>query len=129
MDLPITLYGLIGPFLVWPVELVVPYPFVVEEIYKYLVVVYLLKHQKTSLEGFKLVVTTGILFALSETALYIFKINMYGNSGLIFTRFILTSLLHSFTFVLIYLLSTKKKIKFLGLFGAMLIHFLYNVYI
>lgn len=123
MDPLVILYSLFGPFLVWPFEYLLPNPHIIEELFKYIVVKWTNGNLKSYIYG-------GIVFALSETVLYSININASGNINLILVRFILTSLLHSTTFVIIYYFSKKKGfLKLTGLVFAILIHFLYNRYI
>ncbi len=124
MDLTIVLFALIGPFLVWPVEYFLPYPFIVEELFKAILV--FLFPQKS----YKPILLSGIPFAITETALYSFNIINYGSIGLFFTRLFLTSTLHSVTFLTIYLFNKKdKRLIVIGLTISILIHYLYNRYI
>jgi hypothetical protein len=123
MDPQTVLFSVFGPFLVWPLEYLFPYPFIVEEIFKAIVVWF-------GPKNIKAYIVAGILFALSETILYVFNINASGNTQLMLIRFVTTSLLHSGTFALIYLSSrSNKKLIFLGLTASILIHYLYNIYI
>lgn len=111
------LYSLVGPFLVWPVEFLFPYPYIVEELFKVFVVWFGPKDYKVYLLG-------GFLFAFTETVFYTM------NTGFSLTRLFATSLLHSLTFLVIYWFASKNKgFIVVGLIFAMLIHFLYNLYI
>src|SRR3989344_3576571 len=102
MDPLVILYSLVGPFLVWPLEYFLPYPYVIEELFKVVVV-------KFTKSNFKSYILAGIAFALTETILYSFNINLFGRISLFFIRFIATSLLHSVTFLIIFKLSQKKN--------------------
>jgi hypothetical protein len=118
MDPVVTIYSLFGPFLVWPVEYLFPYPFVIEEIFKLIVV-------QITRGGVKSYALGGVMFALTETILYTINVNTIGSVGYMFIRFGLTSLLHGVTFVIIYYFA-RRKLAPIGLTGAMVIHFLYN---
>jgi len=122
MDPLVILYSLFGPFLVWPLEYFLPYPYVIEELFKVVVV-------KFTKSNFKSYILAGIAFALTETILYSFNINLFGRISLFFIRFIATSLLHSVTFLIIFKLSQKKNGLITGFLISALIHYLYNRYI
>lgn len=124
MDLNIVLYSLFGPFLVWPLEYFFSYPYIIEELFK-AVLIFLLPQK-----NWKVFVYSGIAFALTETVLYSININNYGSIGLMFTRFILTSVLHSFTFLIIYWFNRiDRRLIIVGFIVSVLIHYLYNLYI
>jgi RsiW-degrading membrane proteinase PrsW (M82 family) len=123
MDPLIILYSLFGPFLIWPVEYFLPYPYIIEELFKSVVV--LIGPRKASVYA-----VAGVLFALTETVLYTINVNIVGSIGLMAVRFITSSLLHSFTFLVIYwFVKRSRKLVAVGFITAALIHFLYNSYI
>lgn len=122
MDPFVILYSLFGPFLVWPIEYILPYPYIVEEFFKLLVV-------KFTNGNTKSYILAGVLFALTETVFYSFNINLFGNLSLFFVRFTATSLLHATTFLIIFKLSKKENGLILGFLVSVLIHYLYNRYI
>jgi len=123
------LTSLFGPFLLWPVEYFLPYPYVIEELFKTVVVV--TGSKKLSIKnGVLLYFFCAVTFSLSESVLYSVNIFLLGNPYLFFIRFAATGLLHSVTFILIYL--TFRKNKYFGAFGtiaSMAIHYYYNFYI
>lgn len=124
MDQFLVLYSLFGPFLVWPLEYYFPYPYVVEELFKSILVFCFTRKSTSSF------ILAGIAFALTETVFYSFNINALGNIGLLFTRFILTSILHSLTFLVIYWFTKiDRKLIIGGFILAVLIHYTYNKYI
>jgi len=113
------LYSLFGPFLIWPVEHFLPYPYIIEELFKALVVFFV--HERSA----KIFIMAGVVFALTET--YSLNINAFGHLSLIFVRLITSSILHSLTFLIIYWSSIKsKKLIPLGFALSVLIHFVYN---
>jgi len=129
MNLTATLIALFGPFIVWPFEILLPYPFIVEELFKFILVKSIIKETSNYTDGLKTTIVSGVLFTVSETVLYILKINAYGDIGLLLTRFLSTGLLHTVTFVIIFIASKKKYYWVVGLVAAMSIHFVYNFYI
>lgn len=120
------MFGAIGPFLIWPIEFFLPYPYIFEEIYK-AIFVYLLM----SLPGFKikikLAVIFALLFAISETVFYFFNILVEGEYQTAFLRLAMTAPMHILT-TLIILLSSLKDKRFIvgGILMAGIIHYLYN---
>lgn len=122
------LMALMAPFLVWPIEMVLPYPHIVEEIVKSILVYNLISipNKKTQLI---LGVTLGILFSLSESVLYLF--NFYNLTSIVplFQRLLLTSSLHVLTIIIMILTTFKnKKLLFLGVIFAVIIHYIYNLF-
>ncbi|CAN5351580.1 hypothetical protein BH10PAT1_BH10PAT1_1130 [soil metagenome] len=118
------LFALFGPFLVWPFEYFFTAPYLIEEIFKVIVVYFFRK------ESYKVFVLSGILFALTETIFYSINIDRSGNINLLVTRFVATALLHSTTFLIIGYFA-KRKNKFVIIIGGLagiLIHYLYNLY-
>lgn len=124
----IALYSLFAPFLLWPVEYLLPYPHVIEELAKTVIVFSVLKNKASPAAFYKTFIAAGVLFALSETVLYILNINSFGRVSLIFIRFFSTSILHSTTFVIIAAFGLKnKRLIWVGFVLSVLIHYLYNL--
>lgn len=122
----IPLIAAIAPFIIWPIELFLPYPYIIEEGVKALFVLFAFNLPKPA--QIKIVLASAIMFTLSETVLYIFNIALVGDFSTLITRFILTALLHSLT-ILIILISTFRYKWFMpaGVIIAMLIHYFYNL--
>lgn len=121
------LMALMAPFLVLIIETVFPYPHIVEELVKALLVwqVLTINNKKQQL---KLTVSLGILFALSETVLYLMNFFLLSSPTPLLSRLVLTSTLHAVT-MLVMLLSSfiNKRFFIVGLILAMLIHYSYNL--
>lgn len=116
--------SLITPFILWPIELVFPYPFIVEEIAKLLIVFPLAKNAKKHLLLYG--ISIGILFAMSESVIYSMNA-AYGSPNYIFLRLLTTSILHATTAVIILFSAKRGRILLgIGLVIAMVIHYLYN---
>jgi len=123
------LFALILPFILWPIEVFVPLPFIIEELGKAALVLMLLPilDKKTKVQ---LCVVIGVFFALSESVLYLFNSYFLGSLAYFAQRLFLTSILHSTTTLLILLPTFKsKKLLPAGLILAMLLHYFYNVLI
>lgn len=121
------LMALMAPFLVFPIEFYLPYPHVVEEIPKAILVYFLLEvsNKKQSL---KIAIILGVLFSVSETILYTFNFFMLTSLGPLIKRLILTSILHSLTIVVMLLIGMRnKKLLPFGLLLGIFIHYLYNL--
>lgn len=125
MVLLIPLLAAMIPFLAWPIEYFIGMPFLVEEIFKAVVVWFL---PKLSL-GQKVItiVICGILFAFSESIFYLFNIT---DSHQYLQRLALTVPLHVITWLVIVLSAHKnKKLVLVGLFLAIGVHYFYNLYV
>jgi uncharacterized membrane protein len=120
------LVAAIGPMLLWPIEIFLPYPFIVEEVFK-AILVYFILHSRNNKYQQALVISSAILFSLSESILYLFNIVLTGNSQIFLLRLGLTTTMHLSTFLIIYLLG-KVSIKLLplGILIGAIIHYLYN---
>lgn len=108
------LFAVAAPFLAWPVELLLPYPYLVEELLKAALVYWGRPRLHTAL-------LSGTLFAFSEAVFYLF------NSPLAFSRLAFTIPLHAGTFAL--LAFSRRRLFPLGLLTAILIHWVYNYYL
>lgn len=123
----IPLFAVIGPLLLWPIELFLQYPHIIEELFKFALVIAILKTVDKKISAVKLAVVVGVLFALTETVLYTFNIALVGQPQDLLLRFILTSVLHAGTCVLMLLLALYSRwLLFIGLFIAILLHFAFN---
>ena len=108
MILFLPLLAAIAPLLIWPIELLFPYPHLIEELVKTLLIVPLLDDLKKSAQV-KMIILLGFLFALSESVLYLFNISVMGNLKIFFSRLLITIPLHTITLFLIFLPTMKNK--------------------
>ncbi len=123
------LLALIAPFVVWPIELILPYPYIIEELAK-AILVFTLLNLPERLTKIKLAILIGILFAFSESVLYLFNIQLVGNIQTYFIRLLVTIPLHVVTTLIILLPALKnKKFIIVGVLFASLIHYFFNLYI
>jgi len=123
------LLALIAPFVVWPIELILPYPHVIEELAKAFLVYTLLDHPNR-LTKIKLAILIGVLFAFSESGFFLFNIQMVGNIQTYFVRLLVTIPLHVITTIIILLPALKnKKLIIVGVILASLVHYFFNYYI
>lgn len=125
----IPLFASVAPFLIWPIEFVFPYPFVVEELVKLLIVFFILKslNKKTMII---LAILAGIFFAFSESVLYISNIILVGTPWTFIERLIITTPLHVITILLILFSGMWRRIFLpLGVAAAMILHFFFNLFV
>jgi len=112
---------LFAPFPLLIVEQLLPFPFLIEEIFRYFVV-----KNTPEKNNWLYPIVFGILFSLSETMLYLVNFFKLGNFENLFLRIILTTSLHTGLFVLMYFFRSRKALSILFLVNAIIIHYLYN---
>ena len=120
------LLALIAPFLIWPLELLLPLPFLVEELVK-AAVIYIGWPSAPVRTKLLFAALTGLLFGFSESVLYLVNFLGWGNMAQYFLRLAVALPLHAFTSIIILLPGLKyRHLVILGLPPAILIHYLYN---
>jgi hypothetical protein len=124
--------GLALPILLWPIEFILPYPHIIEELAKYLSLLLLKKNQSKkdwskNKTNFKLALLFGLFFTLSESVLYMMNFFILWQIDLLPIRLLLTGLLH-ITTVLILFASLNKKViwQITALLIVICIHYIYN---
>ncbi|MGB9585843.1 MAG: PrsW family glutamic-type intramembrane protease, partial [Anaerolineales bacterium] len=122
----ICLVALILPLVLIPIEHIAPYPYIIEEIAKAILILAILK---TSRYKSQLTITlmATFLFAFSENIFYSTNFITDGILSSFWQRFLLTTSLHILTAVVI-LLPSQKKLKLIvpATILAMIIHYFYN---
>ena len=122
------LLGAILPFILWPIELVLPYPYLVEEIAKVIIVYLILNSTLKLKEKFQITFLSGLLFSISESVMYLFNISQVGSTETLFLRLALTIPLHVATMIIILIFGLKrKKMSILGILLTIPIHYFFNV--
>ena|SRR4030042_2083256 len=117
---------LIAPLLLIPIEKIFPYPHIIEEIFKAILVLFILKIPPKNFQ-IKLALFIGFLFAFSENFFYLPNFIESGNLGLFFQRFALASSLHILTILIILIPSQKRRyLIFPATIFAMVAHYFYN---
>lgn len=115
---------LVSPFLLWPLEILLPFPSLIEEFFKAICI--LLLH-KTSKPNYRQIFIFGLIFSLSETLFYLFNFSALGNASNFLPRIFLTTILHTSTFLIIYFGSRRSSLLFaFSLILSVLIHFFFN---
>lgn len=122
----IPLFAVIAPFIVWPIEVLLPYPYIIEEIAMTLLLLPVLSENRG--KQIKTAILIGLLFTFSEAVLYLFNIYLVGDIKTFFLRLIITAPLHVATPIII-LLPTfyKKNLIIVGFILAAVVHYLFNL--
>jgi RsiW-degrading membrane proteinase PrsW (M82 family) len=119
--------ALILPFIVWPLELFLPYPAVVEELAK-AACIFFLNRKMTPFNPLLTGVSVGLMFALSESVLYLFNIAAIGSIATLLVRLVLTIPMHAATSYVIALTVFKGRWRAVyGILGAIILHACYNL--
>jgi len=126
MLLLIPLFAVISPFALWPIELFLPYPYIIEELVMVLLVLPALETNR--IYQIKNAIIIGILFSISEGVLYMPNIFLVGDINTFFVRMLLTTSLHVLT-PLIIVVSTFIGKRFIvgGFILAAAIHYFFNL--
>lgn len=123
------LFASIMPFLLWPIELLLPFPYIIEEVAKSTLIFRLLK-LSNNFAKIKLTILIGVIFAVSETVLYLFNIYLVGDIKTFALRLIITVPLHVLTSLSILAPALlNRRLIVLGLIFAILLHYIFNLFI
>jgi len=118
-----------APMVLLVVETLFPYPYVFEELTKYILVSLLLKTGRGN-TIYYIVLFGGVLFAFSESMLYLTNIFVKGMYVFFPMRIVFTSILHSGSMVM--MCFGIKKGKYSGvlvLIISVILHYLYNFWV
>lgn len=114
------------PFVVWPLELLLPSPAVVEELAK-AATIFFFNRSVPRFNPLRTALVMGVMFALSESVMYMFNIISVGNLSTLFLRLLITIPLHTSTSLLIAKnIFASKKQACLGILGAIALHAVFN---
>ena len=129
-SLHILLLALFLPLGLIPIEKMFPYPHVIEELAKALLVLAIYQKEKQlDKKLFNLVLLSGLLFTISESIFYLINILNLGDLSMIPKRLLFTGILHCGTIVTMYLLGRKNNINFaVAVFLSIIAHYLYNLW-
>lgn len=130
LPLFIPLLASLSPFLLWPIERLLPYPYIAEELMKGFLVYLVLKSVTSRRNQVLYALAIGFLFAFSENILYSPGFIALEAPWTFIQRIALTTILHTIT-SLIMLCSAFKRPSWLiwGILMSMIIHYLYNTFI
>jgi len=114
-------------FPLWLIEQILPYPFLIEEVFKLLLVSYVVLRVRGD-RVLRLILLCGLIFGLSETILYLFNVFRNSNEWMIVARLALTVPMHTLTFYVLYLGVSRGRVMTMICFGLALgIHWLFNL--
>ena len=125
------LMSLTAPLLLIPIENIFPYPYLIEEPTKLLIVLVILSQEKQFSRPFvSIAFLAGAFFTLSESIFYLINIFALGDLSIFPRRLLLTGILHLGTIMLMYVAGRKKNpvCLALALFLSIVIHFGYNLW-
>ncbi len=111
--------ALIFPFSLLLIEKILPYPYLIEELFKF----YLAKKADTT----KTAIILGLFFSFSEAIFYFLNPIYSLDIGLSFLRFVVVTAMHITTILVMYYFSHKKNLWPIGIIMAILIHYLFNL--
>lgn len=118
--------SVLAPLVLIPIEAVLPYPYIIEEIVKFIIAKGFSKSKKNHIFA---PILGGFLFSVTETFLYIPNIMVIGQPHVIFERLFITGGMHVITILLMYLGLRKKTIIGVGaLVLSVVIHYMFNNY-
>jgi hypothetical protein len=126
------IFGLFLPFLLWPIEYLLPFPHLIEELAKYFCLLWLknaqfAKKAIVSKSGVIATILFALFFSLTESVMYLLNFFALGNLELLSDRLGYTSLMHTVTTLIIFVSLDKKRIyQLLAVIAAMIVHFIFN---
>lgn len=115
--------GLVGPFVLWPIERWVTFPIWLEELYKLWLVWLVLRSRPRN--GFIWVITVGLGFGTSETMLYLLNFVQNGDLSNWGLRLVTTVPMHAVTMAVQWM-GWVMGVGPLGIIPAGLIHQWFN---
>ena len=124
------LLALGSPLILWPIEQVLPLPYLIEEGFKWWLMTMVVKQEQE--EGQRLlswVFLVGLGITMSETMFYLMNMNVLGSLSSLGGRLVLTNGMHFLTLFLIYwgVRQGGKRLKW-SFLGAVVIHLLFNAW-
>lgn len=123
--------GAILPIMLWPIEYLWPFPHFIEEIAKFLVLIFLIKNsfgiKQNKKPSLKMPLLFAISFTISESVLYLVNFFILGQFYLFPKRLLLTGILHITTVLIIFIGLNKNPLwKVTTLVLAIFLHYAYN---
>lgn len=113
---------LVGPLPLWLMEQIWPFPYLIEEVFKFGVVKY-----APIKNNWWYPIIFGVVFSVSESILYMINFLALGNFSNLPIRLISTTVLHTGLFVGQYACRGNKMLSLVGLAVAIGIHYIYNL--
>lgn len=126
----IPLLALILPLILIPIEKILPYPHIVEELVKLTLVLMIYQKEKQLKKSLLFILLlSGLFFTLSESIFYLINIFALGDLTVIPIRLLLTGTMHIGTLMIMYLFGRKNNVSLLiSLYLSISIHFYYNLW-
>lgn len=124
------LFALAAPLILIPVEKILPYPYIIEELIKLIFVLYIYKKERELNQRMVILpVLSGLAFTLSESMFYLINIFAIGNLSIFPIRLLSTGILHTATIMLMYFFGRKGLVwLFLAFIFSVFIHYQYNLW-
>ena len=127
MSFPAPIVSAMLPFILWPIELFLPYPYIIEEIAKAGIILLIVKSKENTLTQ---AILAGTLFSFTETILYMFNAPLGSPGNTLVVRFFLTTPMHITTMVIVLALVSKSRFLLpVGVVLGTIVHYLFNHYI
>ena len=124
----VLLSSLALPFFLIPIEKLLPYPYLFEELGKLALLLPLL-YSKNKDKTYLSPILLGLLVAVSESIIFSLNLWILGNPFLIIKKFIILALLHISTILVMFLSGQKNRyLLILSLCFSILFHFFVNYY-
>jgi len=125
------LLAAIAPFFLFFLEQLLPYPYIIEEVFKLLLVLVILKSKSSNhSQPLTLALIASFLFTLTETVFYFFNFFPAQKLSPLLTRFGTTLTLHTLTTLIILFAAKKHRLLIpLSLGATIIIHYYYNQFI
>lgn len=121
--------SLIAPPILYFIEKILPYPYLLEELLKYFLVRSLFRCPYSSFSPLKTVVALALVFSFSENILYLPEIISSGKFYLFYFRLLFDGFLHLATFLLLFFGQTKNRLLgIMSLVIAIIVHYLFNLF-
>ena len=121
------LFSLFAPFVLWPIEVALPYPHILEELAKLLILLPLVDSKFGAKEKLFIGGLAGVAFALTESVFYLYNIFLVGSFMTYILRLALTIPFHSLTYLVILVPALfNKKLVVIGFLAAVVLHYFFN---
>ena len=124
------LAALAAPYLIWPIEIYLGVGVWLEEFVKLGFAWQIKKEVNDKAKSLQLFILLTGLFAFSESALYLYNLNLLNKSLMDFLLRLMTTIpMHIFTGLVIYYFYNKNRrlCLIIGMFLAILLHYLFNI--
>lgn len=116
------------PFLLVFVEVVFPFPFIVEELAKLIMIMILVRKVGVQNLTIASIAMIGLIFGLSETVFYVTNAFALGSISFIAIRLVVTVPMHILTTIIMFIIGRRKRAWWIVAYLAgMLVHYVFNI--